>query len=421
MSWLGRAWARLLPAARRDWAEALWAEADEVPAGWERLAWRAGGVRLIAREARLARKAAVLLLVAAAAWAAWPASAVPLSHGAVNQGDVIITIALLAGLPLLARRLLGPPASRAARLLRWGFCAAIVAIMPAKAVAEQLIGATPRGGIGLRTFDLITQGSPAPGSASGGPDWGGEVIVLLITACYLAVVLALTSRRANLAPVTLAAGAGAGLVLGVVMYAVDPLGGSKYATNPWLHGSAIDPLVILAWAVLLTAPAVAAGLAARRCPVPDDPGAANNARAWQGFAAGLVCTGTGALTAAVLGTGTIALVIKSALVRSWLFHGAHLTASAVYGRELYAATGAAFYCAICVAFPLIGVAVSMVGSAAAIPVPRADGGPSGQPGRERAHDSVVTRLAEPGADADAAPGLPDARDAGAAGGLAGAA
>jgi hypothetical protein len=118
MSWLGRASARLLPAARRDWAKALWAEADEVPAGWERLAWRAGGVRLIAREARLARRTGVLLLVAAAAWAAWPASAAPLSHGAVNQGDVIITIALLAGLPLLARRPLGPPASRAARWLR---------------------------------------------------------------------------------------------------------------------------------------------------------------------------------------------------------------------------------------------------------------------------------------------------------------
>ena len=57
MSWLGRAAARLVPAERRDWAEALWAEADEVPAGWERLAWRAGGVRLIARQARLGRGA----------------------------------------------------------------------------------------------------------------------------------------------------------------------------------------------------------------------------------------------------------------------------------------------------------------------------------------------------------------------------
>ena len=29
MSWLGRAGARLVPAGRRDWAEAVWAEARE--------------------------------------------------------------------------------------------------------------------------------------------------------------------------------------------------------------------------------------------------------------------------------------------------------------------------------------------------------------------------------------------------------
>ncbi len=36
--------ARLLPAGRRDWAAAVWAEAHEVPPGPARLAWRAGGV-----------------------------------------------------------------------------------------------------------------------------------------------------------------------------------------------------------------------------------------------------------------------------------------------------------------------------------------------------------------------------------------
>jgi len=34
----------LLPAGRRDWLAALWAEAEEVPPGLTRLAWRAGGV-----------------------------------------------------------------------------------------------------------------------------------------------------------------------------------------------------------------------------------------------------------------------------------------------------------------------------------------------------------------------------------------
>ena len=156
MSWLGRAGARLLPAGRRDWAEAVWAEAHEVPAGWQRLAWRAGGVRLIAKEAQIARRIGVPLLfaaaAAAAAWVAWPKSRVSLSHGAANQGDVIITLVLLAGLPLVTRLFLGPPGSRAARWLRGGFYAAILIIMLAKPVAELFIGTVPRGGIDLRSF-----------------------------------------------------------------------------------------------------------------------------------------------------------------------------------------------------------------------------------------------------------------------------
>ncbi len=34
MNWLSRTAARLMPAERRDWAEAMWAEADEVRPGW---------------------------------------------------------------------------------------------------------------------------------------------------------------------------------------------------------------------------------------------------------------------------------------------------------------------------------------------------------------------------------------------------
>src|SRR5262249_61749815 len=55
MSWLGpvaaaagRGAVRLVPTARRDWAEAVWAEAHDVPTGWPRLGWRAGGVGRIA-------------------------------------------------------------------------------------------------------------------------------------------------------------------------------------------------------------------------------------------------------------------------------------------------------------------------------------------------------------------------------------
>ena len=41
--------ARLLPAGRREWAEAVQAEASQAPAGWPRLGWLAGGVWLVAR------------------------------------------------------------------------------------------------------------------------------------------------------------------------------------------------------------------------------------------------------------------------------------------------------------------------------------------------------------------------------------
>ena len=393
MSWLSRAAAtaeraavRLVPAARRDWAEAIWAEAREVPPGWQRLAWRAGGVRLIAKETQMVRRTGTLVLfasaAAAAAWGAWPKSSISISHGAADQGDVIITLAMLAGLPLLTCWLLGPPDNRQARWLRVGSYAAILAVMSAKAVTDMFVGAVPRGGIDLRTYDVGNSngGLPVPGTVSGGPTWGGEIIILVITASYLAVMLALTARRAKVAPATLTIGARAGLVLGLVMYAVDPLGGANTATNPWLHGSATDPLVALAWILLFSAPFVAGALAGKRCYVPDDPGQASAARSWQGLAAGLVCNGVGALTVTVLGTGTTALMLKSAWLRGWLYHGQHLTASALYGRELNASGAVVFYALICVAFPVIGLMMGPAGSGYANATgPQPDGGGPGSP------------------------------------------
>ena len=106
----GRGTLRLVAGGRRDWTEAVWAEAHEVPPGWPRLAWRAGGVWLIARQALTAYRPGRALLFAvaagAAAWAAWPDSSA--GHAAAGQFGVIATVLLLAGLPLLARL---PPCS----------------------------------------------------------------------------------------------------------------------------------------------------------------------------------------------------------------------------------------------------------------------------------------------------------------------
>ena len=45
-----RAAARWLPPGRREWAEAVQAEAELIPAGWPRVGWLAGGLRLAAKE-----------------------------------------------------------------------------------------------------------------------------------------------------------------------------------------------------------------------------------------------------------------------------------------------------------------------------------------------------------------------------------
>jgi hypothetical protein len=429
MSWLGHAGARLLPAGRRDWPEAVWAEAREVPAGWARLAWRAGGIWLILKEAQVMRRIGTLLLFAvaagAAAWSAWPGRG---GHAAVARADIIATVLLLAGLPLLARRLLGPPGNRAARWLRAACYAAILALMPAKAATELFLGAVPRAGIDLHTFErfqcpwpftsvaaAVSNCHELPGTSAGGPSWAGEVPILILTACFLAAVLALTARRTPVEPFTLAIGAGTGLVLGAVVYAWNPLGVSslKYQNRPWLHGSAVGVLAPLTWILLFAAPLVAGAIAGRRCHVPDDPGEASVARAWQGFAAGVVSSGVAAVFVAVFGTGTTALLINSAWVRGLLYHGQHLTASAIYGRELFATQDVAGYAFLCAAFPIIGFLMGAAGAGFA----NADGHlpeggrpprPPGPPGPEPVPDPPGGgRLADAETDQDRLPGRYD--------------
>ena len=73
LTWMLRHAARLLPPERRPWAEALQAEAGQVPVGWPRLRWLAGGLWLVIREAHVARKIVYWLglgaVAAAAVWA----------------------------------------------------------------------------------------------------------------------------------------------------------------------------------------------------------------------------------------------------------------------------------------------------------------------------------------------------------------
>jgi len=329
-------------------------------------------------------------------------------------------VVLLAGLPLLFRWRLGPPGNRMARWLRAGCYAAVLAVMAAIAATRLFLGAVPREGHDLHTFHVF-QGPGVPGAATAASPHK-VVVLLLITACGLAVILALTARRAPVAPAALAIGAGAGPVLGVAVYAVDPLGVNKYVTAPWLRGTMTDTvpagraqyLVALAWILLFGAPLAAGLLAGRRCHVSGPPEQVTAARAWQGFAAGLVSNSVGALFVIVLGTGTTALLVKSAWVRDLLYHGQHLTASAVYGRELFASQNVPRYGLICLAFPLIGALMGVAGAGVAngLTSPRPDGGrPPGPPGPEPLPDPPDgRRLADAGAGQDGLPGRYDDGD-----------
>jgi hypothetical protein len=212
---------------------------------------------------RLVRVALFAVAAAVTAWAAWPDSSV--LHAAADQFGLIGTVLLLAGLPLLARRFFGPVSDgRIARFLRVVGYAAILALMPARAVVGPYPLTVPQRGPDLRVFIAAGDSTHGmPGTSAGGPPWPGEIFFLVLTACYVVTLLWVTSRRSSVAPATLAAGTGVGLLFGLVIYSVAPLGLTQYATNPWLSGRRVDPFVALAWILLFGGPVVAGMLAAR--------------------------------------------------------------------------------------------------------------------------------------------------------------
>src|SRR5208282_438034 len=101
------------------------------------------------------------------------------------------------GLPLLARWFFGPVSdSRAARFLRVGGYAAVLALLPAIAVVARFPGTVPQRGAELPVF--YAAGNPRsdlPGTSPGGPPWPGEIFLLLLTALYVVALLWVTSRR----------------------------------------------------------------------------------------------------------------------------------------------------------------------------------------------------------------------------------
>jgi hypothetical protein len=277
---LGRS-AGLLPAARREWAQAVLAEAGEVPAGAARVAWLCGGLWLVGREVVMGRVVRVLAFAAGAVglvWVGWPGassnSATPL-----NRVYVTGTVVALAVLPWVVRRYFGPVrggwAPRAARVAGY---ALVLALIAAKAVKD-------RDGSRLGAYFVVVPGL-----------WALEIVLLLVIVGYLAGLLILTSQRVRFTRWGLPGGIGFGALTAGVLYPLAPFGVNVDPNSPSLPW----------WGVAALALPLAAGLLVGRLAARDArPGALNPVQ--QGCLAASCAMATAALLVAVLTSVTIAL------------------------------------------------------------------------------------------------------------------
>ena len=312
----------------------------------------------------MGRGIGILVLFAAAAgaaaWGAWPGS--PVSHGAAAQGGIIITLTLLAGLPLLTRWWLGPPDSRAARWLRAGFYAAVLAVLPAQATIGMFNGAVPRAGIDRHTWGY-RPGRRSAGQLNRRPQLGRrdsdpDLYGLLRGSHPRADRAAHPGGPGHSGPGR-GCGRGPGRrdVRGGTARAQLQVPGPAVAArrcDRHVHGPGLDPG---------HRRTVGRRLPGRTAlPGAGRPGPGRRRTSLAGLRRGVVSGGVGALFVTIFGSGTVALLVKSAWVRDWLYHGQHVTASAVYGRELYASQNVMGYFLLLVGFPFIGLLLGLTGA-----------------------------------------------------------
>ncbi len=389
-----RCYALLLPAGRAEWAEAILAEAENVPAGCERLAWLGGGMRLVSRESMIMRKAGAICAFAAAvgcvAGLSWPRS--PVNRVTVaDRVSLLVTVALLVGFWVAGRRLVGPAgAGRTQRLVRAAGYSAVLALTLGKASVERMRGPASLG----------------PGAS--GLLWTGEALFLLVMAIFTIVVIMATAQRSPVTTGTLLRGIAAGLPIGIGVFLFLPLGVIRYQASRVLPAVPQGALGAFAWAAVLIAPTAAGVLAARRFTpgqaVPDaagpagpasgfsawlgrafalygastDGAAETDARIRQGIAAGLVAGLTGAMLAVLLGTATIALLPHDSQLLGWLYP--HLSHAATLPAEQGAGGNAAGYVLLLLVIPFAGWGVGSIGALIATPdrvQPPGGGGPHG--------------------------------------------
>jgi hypothetical protein len=306
--------ARLLPPGRRQWAEAVRAEAGQVRAGWPRLAWLAGGLWLVAREAGMVRRVGYglgLVAVAAGAawvvWLSWRTSSAADPQAVTDRVRVLVGAAALVVLPWAGRRRgwFGPGGgSLTARLVRVAGGAAVCGLGVAVVRMDSHLGLGPHspGPFSLlrEIIALVLVGAALAAGAVGKARWpeadpsavwllaaiaGLFVFVAVplqaLAVVYVAGILAATSRRSLVASASLAAGTITGLATGLA----TALAAYELAT---VDDRYVD-LLVLGMVTLLFLLAGLAGVAAAwLLPGTGDPQELWAARGRQGALAGAV-------------------------------------------------------------------------------------------------------------------------------------
>lgn len=288
---------RLVPPHRRDWIAAVWAEQWAAPSGRPRIAWLAGGVWLVLREALMLYRIGYAALFAAGLGAiVWLGTAGGLPP--IGVAGLSAIGLMLAGLPWVARRqgIFGPVGpGRAARGVRIGGYAALGAYLF----------------VGLNALLYGNAGRPANPASDAIPAW---TMVFLLCTVYAAGVLSVTSRRSVATPATLAIGAGAGVLGGIILYGLTPYSGRLRFADPWLTAGYTVVLLL----AIVGVP-VLAGIAAATRPeasIPTETIDEPIARTRQAALAGAIC---GAAVVLVMGTLTMTtlLIVPERVVVEW--------------------------------------------------------------------------------------------------------
>jgi hypothetical protein len=319
--------ARVLPPARRQWAEAIQAEAGQVPAGWRQLHWLAGGLWLVAREANMARKIVYWLglgvVAAAAAWAIWLSwRTVPTAdpESVTDRVRILVGASALLVLPWAGRRsgLFGPVGSGITpRLVRVAGCAAVCGLgvsivhLDRNAGINGILGSGtiswPREIAGLALLGAVAAMPPVTRTlrphADTGAVWRSTGLaataafavmpVQVLTVLYVAGILAATSRRSPLPSTALAIGTITGLATGMIIYGV-------LTTKAGLGLTGFLIVSVIAFLVAAATAGVAAGWLLSGIADPQELRAR---RARQGLLAGATAGAAGGLLITVIFVG----------------------------------------------------------------------------------------------------------------------